>query len=100
MNALTGYQSASWNRTDPGYYDHPADQQAELADALLTEPQFILDFMGDVDQGGGLDEQAVKAIVKAVMSEMKRNPALAHRYRVLAEKEARDVLRQEAELYR
>lgn len=100
MNALTGYQSASWNRIDPGLYENHIDHQSELADALLTEPQFIWDFLGDVDQGGGLDEQAVKAIVRAVMSEMKRNPALAHRYRVLAEQEARDVLKKEAELYR
>lgn len=95
-----GFRDAAWGRIDPGLYDHPADQREAMADALLEDPQFIWDFMGDVDQGEGLQEQAVKAIVRAVMSEMKRNPALAHRYRRLAEKEAESALRLESEICR
>lgn len=65
-----------------------ADAVEERADELLEDPQFIYDFLGDVDHGGGLEEQAVKAIVRAIRAELNRNPALAYRYRQLALKEA------------
>lgn len=99
MGAI-GYRDAGWGKIDPGYYDDPADQREELTEALRQDEQFLYDFLGDVDQGNGLKEQAVKGIVRAIREEMKRNPALAHRYRVLAEKEARNVLKKAGEFYR
>lgn len=90
----------AWGKIPTGFYDDPADQREELTEALLQEDQFLYDFLGDIDQGGGLNERAVKGIVRAIRAEMKRNPALAHRYKVLAQKEAKEVLKQEAERYR
>jgi hypothetical protein len=64
------------------------DAIEQLANELLADPQFIYDWLGDIDQGDGLRGQAVAGIVRAVMAEMKKNPALACRYRRLAMKEA------------
>jgi hypothetical protein len=74
-----------------------ADAIESLAAELLADPQFIWDWLGDIDQGDGLRGQAIAGIVRAVMAEMKTNPALAHRYKRLALKEAQCQLKKEIE---
>lgn len=77
-----------------------ADAIESRAQELLKDPQFVWDWLGDIDQGDGLRGQAVKGIVRAVMAEMTRNPALAHRYRRLALKEAQCQLEEEEQCSR
>lgn len=60
------------------------DQHVDQQEYLLRDMKFIWEKLPEVDQGNGLREQAVRAIVRAIMREMYVNPALAHRYRVLA----------------
>jgi hypothetical protein len=76
------------------------DAIEHLAAELLADPQFIWGWLGDIDQGDGLRGQAVAGIVRAVMAEIKTNPALAHRYKRLALKEAGCQLKEEAKCSR